>query len=71
MNDYEKARDRLELAERAVQQIKAVKAALTAAETIIEAEWAAATRNLREHETKPGIPLPQYREPLLDDSHGD
>jgi len=62
MNPYEEARERLDLADKAYREIRAARAALAEAETVVEAEWAAANRNLRQYETVPGIPLPQYRE---------
>ena len=61
MNAYEEARERLDLADKAYRQIRAAQAALADAETVVEAEWAAANRNLRQYESKDGIPLPQYR----------
>ena len=62
MNPYEEARERLELANQAHREIRILKVLLEDAETAAEAEWGAATRNLRQYETTPGIPLPEYRE---------
>ncbi len=62
MNPYETARERLERASQACLEVKAAKARLEDLQITIEAEWAAATRNLRQYETTAGIPLPQYRE---------
>ena len=62
MNPYEEARERLERANQAHRELRAVKAQLENVQTLVEAEWAAATRNLRRYETTPGIPLPEYRE---------
>ena len=62
MNPYEEARERLERANQAHRELRAVKAQLENVQTLVEAEWAAATRNLRQYETTPGIPLPEYRE---------
>ena len=62
MNPYEEARERLELANQAHRELRIAKAVLERTETVVEAEWAAATRNLRRYESKPGIPLPQYRQ---------
>jgi hypothetical protein len=64
-NAYEEARERLELANKACREIRATMDALKSAETVVEAEWAAAMRNVRKYETSPGIPLPQYRESAL------
>ena len=44
------------------RELKAAKARLEDLQITIEAEWAAATRALRQYETTPGIPLPEYRE---------
>ena len=62
MNPYEEARERLERANQAHRELRAVKAQLENVQTLVEAEWASATRNLRRYETTPGIPLPEYRE---------
>ena len=62
MNPYETARERLEAA---CQELREAKRDRDEAEAYLlraEAEWADATRNLRQYETTPGIPLPQYRE---------
>ncbi len=62
MNPYETARERLEAA---CQELREAKRDRNEAEAYLikaEAEWAGATRNLRQYETTPGIPLPQYRE---------
>ena len=64
MNAYEIARERLERANQMHREVKAAKARLEDLQTTIEAEWAAATRDLRQYETAPGIPLPEYREPV-------
>ena len=61
MNPYQEARERLELANQAHRELRIARAVLERTETVVEAEWAAATRNLRRYESKPGIPLPQYR----------
>ncbi len=62
MNAYETAYERLGLASQACREIKTLKARVEDLEVTVEAEWAAATRNLRQYETQPGIPLPQYRQ---------
>ena len=62
MNPYEEARERLERANQTHRELVAIKAALENVQYLVQAEWAAATRNLRQYETTPGIPLPQYRE---------
>ena len=62
MNPYEAARERLEMADKMIRQIRDARVNLEHALTTAEAEWAAATRDLRQYETKPGIPLPEYRE---------
>ena len=62
MNAYEEARERLERANQKCRDIRITKTVLERAETAAEAEWAAATRSLRRYESKPGIPLPQYRQ---------
>ena len=62
MNAYETARERLELANQACRELRVAKTLLESAQTTVEAEWAAATRNLRQYETSPGIPKPEYRE---------
>jgi hypothetical protein len=59
---YEATRERLERASEMLREIRAVKAALKNVQICAEAEWASATRDLRQYETSPGIPLPQYRE---------
>ena len=62
MNPYEASRERLE---QAVISLRAAKKDRDEAEAYLlkaEARWAAATRDLCQYETKPGIPLPQYRE---------
>lgn len=62
VNPYETARERLE---QAVGSLHAARKDRDEAEAYLfkaEAEWAAATYDLRQHETTPGIPLPQYRE---------
>ena len=64
MNAYEAARERLEAA---CQERREAKRDRDEAEAYLlraEAEWAGATRNLRQYETTPGIPLPEYREPV-------
>jgi len=61
VNPYEEARERLELANQAHREIRILKVLLEDAETAAEAEWAAATRNLRLYETTPSIPLPEFR----------
>jgi len=61
-NPYEAARERLE---QAVSSLRAARKDRDEAEAYLikaQAGWAAATRNLRQYETTPGIPLPQYRE---------
>jgi hypothetical protein len=63
-NAYEEARERMELANEACREIRVLKRAIERTEILTEAEWAAATRNLSKYETSPGIPLPQYREPV-------
>ncbi len=62
MNPYETARERLERASQACRELRDAKARLEDLDVTLQAEWAAATRNLRQYETTPGIPLPQYRE---------
>ena len=62
MNPYETARERLERAGQACLEVRAAKARIEDLEVTIEAEWSAATRDLRQYETTPGIPLPQFRE---------
>ena len=67
MNDYEKACERFEQISRNYDAItKTAKAVIQWADD----EYAAAQDNLRQYESKPGIPLPQYRErewsPALD-----
>ena len=62
VNPYEAARERLEHASQTRREIKAAKARLEDLKITVEAEWASATRNLRQYETTPGIPLPEYRE---------
>ena len=62
MNPYETARERLERASQACLEVKAAKARLEDLQITIEAEWAAATENLSQHESQAGIPLSQYRE---------
>ena len=62
MNPYEEACARLELANQAHRELRAIRAALERAGIAVEAEWAAATRNLRQYESQPGIPLPEFRE---------
>lgn len=64
VNPYEAARERLELAKQACRELRIVKTVLAHAETTVEAEWAAATRNLRQYETAPGIPKPEYRQEI-------
>ena len=64
MNPYETARKRLERASQACLEVRAAKARIEDLEATIEAEWAAATRNLRQYETTAGIPLPECREPV-------
>ena len=64
MNPYATARERRERASQACLEVRAAKARIEDLEATIEAEWAAATRNLSQYETTPGIPLPQYREPV-------
>ena len=61
MNPYETARKRLERASQACLEVKAAKARLEDLEATIEAEWTAATENLSQYETTPGIPLPEWR----------
>lgn len=61
MNPYEAARERLELASQACLELKVIKARLEDLQITIDEEWDAATRNLRQYETTPGIPLPAYR----------
>ncbi len=62
MNAYEEARERLERANETHRELRAAKAQIERVQILVEAEWAAATRNLRQYETTPGIPLPEYRE---------
>ncbi len=62
MNPYEEARERLEQAVSSLRAAQKDKAEAEAYLLKAEAEWAGATRNLRQYETTPGIPLPQYRE---------
>ena len=58
-NPYEAARERLE---RANRNLKTAKAEARRILTEAEIEWNEADDNLRQHETTPGIPLPEYRE---------
>jgi len=61
VNPYEAARERLE---QAVSSLRAARKDRDEAEAYlikVEAGWAGATRNLRQYETTPGIPLPEYR----------
>ncbi len=62
MNPYEVARERLERANQMRRELKAAQARLEDLQVTVEVEWAAATRGLYQYETKPGIPLPQYRQ---------
>jgi hypothetical protein len=62
MNPYEEARERLERANEMLREIRGAKAQLEHLHAAIEAEWGSAIRNLRQYETTPGIPLPEYRE---------
>jgi hypothetical protein len=59
MNPYEKACERFNTAVRNYSIAKA-----KAEEMVAEAdrEWMAAEANVRQYESRPGIPLPQYRE---------
>ena len=62
MNPYEAARERLE---QAVSSLRTAQKDRDEAEAYLlkaEADWATATRVLRQYETTPGIPLPEYRE---------
>jgi len=59
MNPYEAARERLE---RANRNLKKAKAEAHRILTEAEVEWNEADDGLRQHESQPGIPLPQYRE---------
>jgi hypothetical protein len=59
MNPYEAACERFERANRNARVIEAY------ARMLIDKanrEWEEAQANLRQHESQPGIPLPQYRE---------
>ena len=62
MNPYETARERLEAACQELREAKRDRDEAEAYLTKAEARWATATRVLRQYETTPGIPLPQYRE---------
>ncbi len=62
MNAYEAARVRLEAGCQVRREAKRDRDEAEAYLLRAEAEWAGATRNLRQYETTPGIPLPQYRE---------
>ena len=63
MSAYETARERLEHAHQIHPSDQGTPGScLEHALTTAEAEWAAAQRDLRRYETKPGIPLPQYRQ---------
>jgi len=65
MNPYEQARKRFEVA---CQELREAKRDRDEAEAYLlkaEAEWAGATRDLRQYETTPGVPLPQFREQVL------
>ena len=62
MNAYEAAREHLEQATASLHAAKRDKAKAEAYLLMAEGEWADAARNLRQYETTPGIPLPQYRE---------
>ena len=61
MNDYELAAERFETISRNHQAI------IDAAEAVARwarEEYAAAQDNLRKYESRPGIPLPEYRQPF-------
>ena len=58
---YEEARERLERANEACREIGVLKRTIERTEALIEAEWAAASRDLSRYETSPGVPLPQFR----------
>ncbi len=60
MNDYEKACERFNRISGSYEQIKR-----TAAGVIewADDEYEAAQDNLRQYESQPGVPLPQYRQP--------
>lgn len=59
MNPYEEACERFSKAVRDYSIARAEAEAILAA---ADAEWEAAEKNLRAHESRPGIPLPEYRE---------
>jgi hypothetical protein len=59
MNEYEQAVKRFNAAVRNHAIARADAEAMVAA---ADDEWEAAEANLRQHESQPGIPLPQYRE---------
>lgn len=59
MNPYEAACERFE---RANQNCAKATAEAERILTEAENEWDAAQANLRQYESRPGIPLPQYRE---------
>ena len=64
MNAYEAARERLEQATASRHAAQKGKAKAEAYLLNAEGEWADAARNLRQYETIPGVPLPEYREPV-------
>jgi hypothetical protein len=60
-NDYERAVTRMEAAR---ENLRCTAENTTRAMNAAERECTEAERNLREHESRPGIPLPQYRRAL-------